>query len=481
MLRPVSSEFVALCRAQILLLTQAFGASISVVYLTGELAGHSQAQLVPIAAYPDLREAPKPGDGLSLLPQVEGEAPAPEVEPLIELKPRGAGNARTPALDGNMPSVVDGLGAGELVDQRRFVLPLIYEEVVFGLLVTRRPDRAWTEWEQTQIQEIAKTLAIACVMDQRYQWLGHERKQLQVLQAQQHDLMDNLLHQFRNSLTALQTFGKLILKRLIPGDRNHELASSISQETLRLRELAQQMEVALAATQLDRDPLALPFAGDRDGVEPTHEQLGEAVLDSLRPPPVLPIGLLAGGPLPVERCLVDGVLAPLFVPFRELAQAQDLTLKLELGEDLPPVWANPQALREVMNNLLENAIKYTPASGEITVWGIEDVAQSQVVLAVSDTGVGIPAADLPHIFERHYRGVQAQGEIAGSGLGLAIAKSLVEQMQGKIEVFSPALSCWLAPELAADRASWSGETAAAGGTTFVVRLAIALASQALEA
>ena len=60
-------------------------------------------------------------------------------------------------------------------------------------------------------------------------------------------------------------------------------------------------------------------------------------------------------------------------------------------------------------------------------------------IAIGDNGLGIPPEDLDRIFERHYRGVQSSSEIPGTGLGLAIAKDLIEQMQGEIQVFSPAL------------------------------------------
>jgi len=97
----------------------------------------------------------------------------------------------------------------------------------------------------------------------------------------------------------------------------------------------------------------------------------------------------------------------------------------------------------VFSNLIDNALKYTP-SGKIYIQaGLE---QSHLQGAISDTGPGIPPEDLEHIFERHYRGVQSSSEIPGTGLGLAIAKDLIEQMQGEIQVFSPAslpaLSYW---------------------------------------
>lgn len=475
MLMPVSSEFIDLCRAQIVLLTQAFEASISVVYLTNELVEGAQTRLVPIAAYPESLVDSDWRSSLALPPVLlPSQPPLQELAESEEGTEKLSAQAISPAASQVNPSAATPMGkkaepfleAGALVDQRQCVLPLIHEEVVFGLLVTRRDDRAWNEWEQGQFQEIAKTLAIACVLDQRYQWMRQERQQIRLLQAQQHDLMDNLLHQFRNSLTALQTFGKLILRKLLPSDRSHELATSITQEAARLRELAQQMEQALkTGTTPPTLPLALPHAAASDAT--LNEQLGDATLDTLSLPHLPTVGLLAGAELTLERCLVEVILAPLLISFRALAQEQGLQLEMHFPEDLPPVWANPQALREVFNNLLENAIKYTTPPGYIWVTASEDASGSAVEITVTDTGAGIPPEDLAQIFERHYRGVQAKGQIAGSGLGLAIARSLVEQMHGKIQVFSPARTNSLP-------STYVSSPENGPGTTFSVQLATAL-------
>jgi signal transduction histidine kinase len=88
-----------------------------------------------------------------------------------------------------------------------------------------------------------------------------------------------------------------------------------------------------------------------------------------------------------------------------------------------------------------------------------------VGIAITDTGHGIPPQDLEHLFERRYRGIQANTGIPGSGLGLAIAKALIEQMQGQIEVFSPAQSPWMQPPLDEEIRQESTQ-----GTTFVVWL-----------
>jgi signal transduction histidine kinase len=92
-------------------------------------------------------------------------------------------------------------------------------------------------------------------------------------------------------------------------------------------------------------------------------------------------------------------------------------------------------LREVFSNLIDNALKYTPAGGKVTV-EVKNVKNS-VEIVFKDTGYGIPMSDQERIFQRHYRGVQAGGDIPGTGLGLAIAKELITSMGGTIEFISP--------------------------------------------
>ena len=463
MLMSISSEFVALCKAQIMLLTQAMDASISIVYLTQELVDGVQPQLIPIAAYPEsLIDRERPTMRLS-------PAPLQDATLLHLATDTNSGeSSASPSLSRKTLPGKDATAeeSHALLEQRQIVLPLVFEDHVFGLLVTRRDDRAWEPWEQARVEEIARTLALACMLDQRYQWGQHAREQEQTLRLQQHDLMANLLHQLRNSLTALQTFGKLILRRFTSGDRSHELAANITRETERLRDLAHQMELALEAG-FNSGPRSLP-GSTLDSSILEEEQLGDAVLDTR---PALPhaIGLLAGTELAIERCLVETILEPLLASAEPIAQEKNLLLHVSFAEDLSPIWANPGALREALNNLLENAIKYTPAGGHISVLVEEPAHCTDLELSISDTGPGIPDTDLSHIFERHFRGVQAQGSIPGSGLGLAITRSLIEQMHGKIQVFSPALASKL-------RIPGDGAIASRG-TTFLVQLPIAVAGE----
>ena len=109
-------------------------------------------------------------------------------------------------------------------------------------------------------------------------------------------------------------------------------------------------------------------------------------------------------------------------------------LQLELPNTFPPIFANPVQFRQMIDNLLDNAIKYTAPGGTITIHGT--VEQNQIILQFHDSGIGIPALDLPYIFDKFYRASNVNGDVTGTGLGLAIVKSIVESHDGRIWVDS---------------------------------------------
>lgn len=111
---------------------------------------------------------------------------------------------------------------------------------------------------------------------------------------------------------------------------------------------------------------------------------------------------------------------------------QDMTVEIE--PELPILRGNPLRLRQVMDNLLVNAIKYTPNKGKITV-GLHSES-GQIIFDVADNGIGIPGQDQLHIFEKFYRADNAPKGTPGTGLGLAIVKSIVENHGGRIWVES---------------------------------------------
>jgi signal transduction histidine kinase len=357
-----SPDLIALARSQIILLTQSLGAVASAMYITENVADGRPPDLIAVAGFPE--------EGAIALP----EAFTTETLPIMSM------------------------GGNGLVRQRRFVLPLIYEEVILGFLITGREDRDWLEYEQSQIQQIANTLAIACALDRRNQWLAASQQRHY---QEQSNFLESLLHQLRNPLTAIRTFAQLLSRRIIAEDPNQKFVTGILRETQHLQDLLSEAERPV--------PLLLPQG------------------DTNQP-------LLPAARLDLEPVEIHNILEAIASFAHAIAQERNIQFLANIPEQLPKVIGSESALREVIVNLVENALKYTPAQGYILLGA--DVKPDTVYIYIQDTGVGIPEADLPHLFERNFRGSQEHGAIAGTGLGLAIANDLVKQMEGSIHVIS---------------------------------------------
>jgi len=129
---------------------------------------------------------------------------------------------------------------------------------------------------------------------------------------------------------------------------------------------------------------------------------------------------------------MKGMILDVVERMSESAKSKGITLNTDIRNDPPLlVKGDSQRLAQVLINLVSNALQHTPGGGIVVVGA--RVSQNWVQVWVRDTGAGIPAADLPHIFERFYRSDKARSRAkGGSGLGLAIAKSLVDAHEGKI-------------------------------------------------
>ncbi|AFY62366.1 sensor histidine kinase KdpD [Synechococcus sp. PCC 6312] len=405
MLWPASPEYVALCRSQARLTVNHLGISSFGVYLTEE-SGDRRSWL-PVLVYPD-------ANATANLDSLPFSALPPQSVSFREPQGLSASSEGISAPSRPLPSLPPASGSPPSCLETEFwqrmspesehlIFPLIYESLPLGVLVVRRLGGNWQAWEEEQLQQVANTLAIGCVMDQRHQWLS--QAQAPTL-AQQQDVLGNLLHQFRNPLMALQTLTKLLLKRLQAPDKNRPIVESIWQEGQRLQSLVEQFQATLEASP---HPLA--------PVTTASLSLAPAALN-LRPTDLV------------------GTIQPLLTAVQARASESEITLKVEWAPQLPPALIDPIALQDIVGNLLDNACKYTSLGGEIHLQTRLLSPTTQGLLIV-DTGPGIPPGDLLHLGERGYRGQQAQGTIPGTGLGIAIAKNLVAQMGGSLTIQSP--------------------------------------------
>ncbi|MGK7909142.1 MAG: sensor histidine kinase [Synechococcus sp.] len=208
--------------------------------------------------------------------------------------------------------------------------------------------------------------------------------------------IETLLHQLRNPLTALNTFAKLLDKRSPSDDPNRWILERIERECNHMRSLLDRFEIdAELAPSSDADAAA--------------NRASSKIELALKP-----------------------FLEELWPTYATLAQ--ECAIEARLDVELEPqsaVTVNPLGLREAIDNLMDNALKYTLAGGTVTLAAREE--EDKIAIQVGDTGPGIASSDLPQIFDRHFR---VEGSQPGQGLGLAIARDLVTDMGGELTVQS---------------------------------------------
>ncbi|MEA2608504.1 MAG: two-component system, OmpR family, sensor histidine kinase BaeS [Chloroflexota bacterium] len=172
------------------------------------------------------------------------------------------------------------------------------------------------------------------------------------------------------------------------------------------------------------------YPADPDHLTPILDEtrVMARLIEDLRTVALSEAGTLALHPEPTDPDVLIGEVLRAFTPG---AAATGVTIKVESVGDLPIIEIDPVRIREVLSNLVANALRYTPSGGTVALGG--SATASRVTLTVRDTGPGIEPSLLPHVFDRFVKGSGSRG----SGLGLAIARGLVEAHGGTISVASP--------------------------------------------
>jgi two-component system phosphate regulon sensor histidine kinase PhoR len=221
----------------------------------------------------------------------------------------------------------------------------------------------------------------------------HDITELRRLERVRQDFIANVSHEFKTPLTAIQGFAETLLGGALDDQTNRERFVEIIREH------------AWRLARLTDDLLKL-----------SRIEAGRLELE-LRP-------------IKVES-MVNGCVETA----RFKAEAKGLLIHVQLPDGLPPVRGDAAQIAEVLQNLLDNALQYTPAGGRIDVTA--NSSDHEVTFTVADTGIGIPESDLARIFERFYRVDAARSrEAGGTGLGLAISRHIVDAHGGRIWVES---------------------------------------------
>jgi two-component system phosphate regulon sensor histidine kinase PhoR len=221
--------------------------------------------------------------------------------------------------------------------------------------------------------------------------LFQDLTELRNLQTTRRELIGNISHEFRTPLAGIKAMvetlcGGAVDDKKAARDFLTRVDSEVDRLTQLVAELTELSRIETGKAELKEEPVNL-------------NKLAEEVITQLSPQ----------------------------------AERQKLAIGKKLDADLPSVLADKDRVRQVITNLVHNAIKFTPPGGRITV--TTRTLEGSAVVNIADTGVGIPKEDLPRVFERFYKGDKARaGE--GTGMGLAIAKHVVEAHGGSIWVES---------------------------------------------
>jgi len=221
----------------------------------------------------------------------------------------------------------------------------------------------------------------------------HDVTELRRLERVRQDFVANVSHEFKTPLTAIQGFAETLLGGALDDPTNNRrFLDIIRNHAIRLARLTNDL---LKLARIEAGKLEVEF---------------------------FPVGLIE---------LIEGCAETTLMK----ASRKQITLEIEVPPGLPAVQGDASLLRDVLQNLLDNAIQYTPAGGRVHVTA--EAKGREAVIAVSDTGIGIPTSDRERIFERFYRVDAARSrEAGGTGLGLSIAKHIVEAHNGRLWVDS---------------------------------------------
>jgi PAS domain S-box-containing protein len=220
-----------------------------------------------------------------------------------------------------------------------------------------------------------------------------KQKEIEGLKAQ---FMANVSHELRTPLVAIEKSVSLILSKS-PGDLSPAQNEFLSIAERNLKRLTLLINDLLDLSKLEARKAA---------INPESTDLDKLITDSVE-------------------------------TMTNWAATKSIKLSKSCSADLPLVQVDPNKIIQVLNNLIGNAVKFTPENGNITVEASRDPQAGVVKVAVIDTGIGIPAEDLVKVFDKFYQSkANNSSEIKGTGIGLAIVKEIVELHQGKVWVES---------------------------------------------
>jgi signal transduction histidine kinase len=256
-------------------------------------------------------------------------------------------------------------------------IPLVTKNKVVGVLeVINKKRGRFTDPDESMLTVLGAQAAVAI-----------ENARL----FQQSDLIAEFVHELRTPLASLSTATYLLLRPEMSREQRDQIVNNIHNETLRLNSLASSF-LDLARLESGR----VQFRKTRFSVADLLYECRDVMVTK--------------------------------------AQETDVQIRIDVPNDMPLMEADRDKIKQVLLNLISNAIKYNRSNGSVIVTG--SYTEADLSIIVQDTGLGIPDDSIPHLFEKFYRVREHEGKASGTGLGLSISKQIIQGHNGRIEVKS---------------------------------------------
>jgi K+-sensing histidine kinase KdpD len=256
-------------------------------------------------------------------------------------------------------------------------IPLITKNKIVGVLeVVNKKRGKFTDPDESMLTVLGAQAAVAI-----------ENARL----FQQSDLIAEFVHELRTPLASLSTATYLLLRPEMSREQSDQIVNNIHNETLRLNSLASSF-LDLARLESGR----VQFRKTRFSTADLIYEARDVMMSK--------------------------------------AQEADIQIRVDIPTDMPLLEADRDKIKQVLLNLISNAIKYNRPNGSVIIQG--DFTDDEVSITIQDTGLGIPEDSSPHLFQKFYRVREHEGKASGTGLGLSISKQIIQGHAGRIEVKS---------------------------------------------
>lgn len=441
------------------------------LYLPQENSSTGQLEFLPAILYPH------PSQDRVFIANEADSGVAPSLPRALTTLP---GFAHATSLLPDYPMVSGGFDAGVGVVEEvmcdltsgapALSVPLFSGSQTVGVLLVcphgGKQRSTWSQRNREQVGKAAKSLSLALSMDT-------ERKALQLQNEQVAQVLSDSLHQLKNPLQAMRTYGKLLQRRLVEEETPEmlEMADNLLVQSDRLVErlkpvdsIADTLSASFPAPLLNPAPSkdlvhiptlpweneTLQYARKTVGKSSTLKASKQETIEftpsnAMITSPYSPPPNDASVPSLVEKeememTFLDDFLRPIISAFRVMAEEQGLDFHYNSADDLSGVFVRLQALQEALVNVIDNAFTYvhTATSPKVRIRLVPNLADKSpgVTILIEDNGSGIEPTERDLVFERGYRSERFKENINGSGIGLDIARELVESMGGSLQVVS---------------------------------------------